>query len=73
MAHWLKLSRIPQADLWDVIATRIIGGAATWINAKLRDAELSGREPWADWNGFKRELLAQFEPLSKEERARRQL
>ena len=73
MARWLKLSRIPQGDLWDVIATRMTGGAATWNNAKLRDAELSGGEPWADWNGFKRELLAQFESLSKEERAREQL
>ena len=73
MARWVKLSRIPQGDLWDVIATPMTGGAATWINAKLRDAELGGSESWADWNGFKRELLAQFEPLSKEERVHEQL
>ena len=69
MAHWVKLSRIPQDDLWDVIATRMTGGAATWINAKLRDAEVGGNQPWTDWNEFRKELLTQFEPLSKEEHA----
>lgn len=65
--------RISQADLWDITATRMSSGALTWMNAKIRDAEDAGRPPWNDWAAFRHDVLAQFEPLSKEERAREQI
>ena len=46
------------------------GGALTWINARMSAAEELGVRPWVSWQAFEKALKAQFEPLSKEERAR---
>ena len=27
MSHWICLSKVPKSDMWDVVATRMIGGA----------------------------------------------
>lgn len=35
----IRLLKVPETDLWDVVATRMIGGALTQINAKLYAAE----------------------------------
>ena len=39
MSRWIRLSKVPEADLWDVVATRMSGGALTWINARMSPAE----------------------------------
>lgn len=49
MSHWIRLSKVPDADLWDVVATRMTGGALTWINAKLRAVEELGVVAWPSW------------------------
>lgn len=73
MERWLRLSRVGIADRWDVVATRMSGGAVTWMNSRLRDAA-EGREAlWTNWEEFRHDVLARYEPLSKEERAREQL
>ena len=36
-------------------------------------AEELGVRPWVSWQAFEKALKAQFEPLSKEERAREQI
>ena len=35
MLCWIRLSKVPKTDLWDVVATRMSGGALTWINARM--------------------------------------
>ena len=32
MQNWTRLSKVLESDLWDVMETRMIGGARTWIN-----------------------------------------
>ena len=29
MSQWILLSKVPESDLWDVVATRMTGGALT--------------------------------------------
>lgn len=65
--------RISEEDLWDITATRMSSGALTWMNARIRDAEIACRPPWNSWEDFRHDVLAQFEPLTKEERAREQI
>ena len=73
MSHWIHLSKVPEADLWDLVATRMSRGVLTWINARMSVAEKLGVRPWVSWQAFEKALKAQFEPLSKEERARKQI
>ena len=73
MSYWIRLSKVPENDLWDVVATRITRGVLTMINAKLRTAKELGVQPWPTWQVFAKALKAQFEPLLKEERAREQI
>ncbi len=73
MSRWLRLSRVNDTDRWDVVATRMSGGAVTWMNWKLWEADRERTVPWTGWEEFCTELLAQFEPSSKQERARDQL
>ena len=73
MLCWICLSKVPEADLWDVVATRMSRGALTWINARMSAAEELGVRPWVSWKAFEEALKAQFEPLSKEECAREQI
>ena len=73
MSHWIRLSKVLEDDLWDVVASRMSRGALTWINAKMSVADEWGVRPWVSWQAFKKALKAQFEPLSKEERAREQI
>ena len=70
MLYWIRLSKVPKDDLWDVVATRMARGALTWINARMSVAEDLGVRPWVSWKAFATALKAQFEPLSKEECAR---
>ena len=51
----------------------MIGGALTWINARLSTIEDLGARPWVSWQAFEKALKPQFEPLSEEERAREQI
>ena len=69
MSHWIPLSKVPEDGLWDVVATRMSGGALTWINARMSATEELGVRPWVSWKALEKALKAQFEPLSKEERA----
>ena len=69
MSCWICLSEVPEDDLWDVVTTQMLGGALTWINARMSIAEELGVRPWVPWQAFEKALNAQFEPLSKEERA----
>ena len=70
MSHWIRLSKVPEVDLWDVVATRMSRGVLTWINARMSVANELGVRPWVSWQAFAKALKAQFEPLPKEERAR---
>ena len=49
---WIHLSKVPEIDQWDVLATHMIGGALTLINAKLRVVEELGVQPWPTWQVF---------------------
>ena len=69
MSHWIPLSKVPEDGLWDVVVTRMSRGALTRINARMSTTEELGVRPWVSWQAFEKALKAQFEPLSKEERA----
>ena len=71
MHRWAWLTGIPHDYLYDAIATRMKGGAATWMNNQLQVAARNQRMPWATWAEFCDALRGQFEPISREERARR--
>ena len=73
MSRWIHLSKVPNNDLWAVVATRMSGGALTWMNTKLNVAKQWGGGPLPEWQAFVTALKAQFEPLSREERAREQI
>lgn len=48
MSHWIHLSKVPDADLWDVVAARMARGVLTYINAKLRGETWSGTMAYMD-------------------------
>ena len=73
MSCWIHLSKVPKDNLWDVVATRMSGGALTRVNTRMSIAKELGDRPWMSWQAFEKVLKAQFEPLSKEERAREQI
>ena len=52
ISHWIRLSKAPKIDLWDVVATRMIGGALIWMNTKLDVARQLGVAPWLAWQAF---------------------
>ena len=57
----------------DATATRLKGGALTWVNARIHDAEALRQPPFTDWAAFRAAFIAQFEPLASEETARAQI
>ena len=73
MSHWIRLSKVPETDLWDVVATQMFGGALTWINVKWHAMEELDVQPWPTLQVFAKALKGQFEPLLKEERVREQI
>ncbi len=68
--RWLDLTAVPREIWYDVVATRMRGGAATWINLELEEAKGKGKLPWQRWSQFKAALIARFEPVNREERSR---
>ena len=73
MSYWIHLSKVLDSDLWDVLATRMSGEALTWMNTKLNAKKPLGSVPWPEWQAFVRAFKAQFEPMSREERAHEQI
>ena len=73
ISRWIRLSKVLEDDLWDVVATHVIGGALTWINARMSATKELGVRPWISWQAFEKALKGQFKPLLKEERARDQI
>ena len=56
MSHWIRLSKVLESDLWDVVATRMTWGVLTWINNKLCVAEELDVQQWPTWQVFVKAL-----------------
>lgn len=52
MTCWAWLSKVPKSDLWDVVATCMIGGVLTWMNAKLHTMKELGVTSWPTGQAF---------------------
>ena len=46
MSCWIRLSKAPEDDLWDVVATRMTRDALTWMNTKVHIVEELEVRPW---------------------------
>ena len=46
MSCWIRLSKVLESDLWDVVATGMTGGALTWMNGKFRVVKELHVQPW---------------------------
>ena len=71
--RWLCLCQIPWEAMVDSIASRLRGGALTWVNSHIADAERRGHPTFRNWQEFRDAFLRQFEPLSAQETARMQI
>ena len=57
----------------DSTASRLRGGALTWVKSRMADAERRGQTAFRNWQEFRDAFLRQFEPLSAQETARMQI
>ena len=73
MERYMRLMRYDPADWLDVVAMRVDGSASSWMNAALAAIERGQRQAFVDWDGFKAEMIAAFEPVTETEEARKQL
>ena len=71
--RWLCICRIPWEAMVDSTALRLRGGALTWVNNHIADAERRGQPAFRNWQEFRDAFLRQFEPLSAQETARMQI
>ena len=71
--RWLRLCQIPWEAMVDSTASRLRGGALTWVNSRIADAERRGQPAFRNWQEFRDAFLRQFEPLSAQETARMQI
>ena len=71
--RWMRLSKIPWEVQVDATASRLKGGALTWLNSQVHEAAIRGQSPYANWAAFRAAFLRQFEPMSAEEVARGQI
>ena len=57
----------------DSTASRLRGGALTWVESCIADAERRGQLAFRKWQEFRDAFLRQFEPLSAQETAKMQI
>ena len=62
-----------ESNLWDVTMTHMSSGVVTSMNAKSCTVKELAKALWASWTNFVAAIRAQFEPLSKEGKARDQI
>ena len=73
VGRWLRLCQIPLEAIVDLTASCLRGGALTWVNSRIADAERRGQLAFRNWQEFRDAFLRQFEPLSAQETARMQI
>ena len=65
--------KYPRNDWLDVVAMRVEGAASSWMNATLLSIERGQRARFIDWEDFSSAMIAQFEPVTELEEARKAL
>ena len=71
--RWLRLCQIPWEAMVDSTVSRLTGGALTWVNSRIADAERRYQQAFRNWQEFRDAFLRQFEPLSAQETTRMQI
>ena len=69
----MRLMKYPRSDWLDVIAMRVEGAASSWMNATLLSIKRGQRARFIDWDDFSSAMIAQFEPVTELEEARKAL
>ena len=64
---------MPCVQCYEVVATRMCGGASMWMNTELQRAYERSCLPWVIWATLKEVVCARFEPINREERVRTSL
>ena len=66
MSRWIRLSKVLEDDLWDVVVTHIDWECTNLDQCKDECvAKDLGVRPWVSWQAFEKALKSQFEPLSE--------
>ena len=73
MERYMRLMKYPRNDWLDVVAMRVEGAASSWMNATLLSIERGQRARFIDWDDFSPAMIAQFEPVTELEEARKAL
>ena len=73
MERYMRLMKYPHSDWLDVIAMRVEGAASSWMNATLLSIEQGQRVRFIDWDDFSSAMIAQLEPVTELEEARKAL
>ena len=71
--RWMRLMRYAERDYIDIVATRTVDAAASWLTHEQLAIERGVRAPWRNWEEFREEMTRAFEPTTDETLARQQL